>query len=1043
MNSSLGMDIQSPEIDPRKHQQLIEQLNKMVPYYTPEWKFSETDPDFGSALALMFLHLLEGNISRLNQIPYKSLITFLNHFNVELAPATSAVAQIAFELVEGAPESVLVERGLQLSAASTESSEPIVFETIATALLTTAKLQHIIAVYPRKDRIVVHRQYDEESEQVIEAEQSSYMALYGSQGENIQEHAMYIAHDFLFLVNEPAYMELKFKHPQHESALLESLPALADADKTVWEYYSNGQWFAFNAVHCYEDTIRLIKLQKRTIDAIVIEQQERRWIRCRAHSLAEQDGGSILGKLQFETVVMKTDYAAAKPEIGIAVEQAYFNDMQINPYSGSEPFGDFFAPYNLFYIKQEESFSKRGAYITISFQLEYGVHRLIPQKPKPINWKPIMKREVLDAVDQPDIVTITQVQWEYWNGRSWVQLLTSDQTGAMFSIVWDGKQQCELSFICPSDIEMTEISGEQSYWIRARIVSVNNAYSIDAVYYSPYISELQTVYRYEEPKLAPQHFITYNNLQMMNRTAEVLSGGLPFRPFQPLIGYQPTVWFGFDEAPKRGPIHLYIDLLARNWRADEIPHVQWEYLRAVGGSEIWSTLAVADDTQGFTQSGSIQFVGPQDFAYRQHFGRQGYWIRAVNRDTKHYANNEAVYEPKVKQFALNTLTVVQQQTISNELPTFVDGYHLAQNVHDSYYALSVAPVLSEQIWVDETNIISSYELDRMKLHSPELLDIMVDSEGHIMKIWVQYERVDQFLRTKPDDRHYVIDRANGRIWFGNGKQGRGQHISGVDQVKAHYISGGGKKGNVGKGQITTIQNAIAYIDSITNERAASGGCDAGTVKEAVTIGSKRFAHRGRAVVANDFEWITKEIHPNVSKVRCLPNVNVKLAQELGALTIVVMPKSGTEHGTHFQELKRTIEQSLLQRAAASIAFPNKLQVIEPAYVEIGVRATIWVRNMDEVVQAERELQRKLKQFLHPLTGNTDGKGWSIGGSIHPSMFYALMKSVGPVVHIPQLLLEAYKVEHGERVEWNPEHIADLPHSIVMPGQHLLAIEVHK
>src|SRR5690606_5736589 len=125
----------------------------------------------------------------------------------------------------------------------------------------------------------------------------------------------------------------------------------------------------------------------------------------------------------------------------------------------------------------------------------------------------------------------------------------------------------------------------------------------------------------------------------------------------------------------------------------------------------------------------------------------------------------------------------------------------------------------------------------------------------------------------------------------------------------------------------------------------------------------------------DFEWITKEAHPNVAKVKCLSNYNVKLEKELGALTIVVMPKSGRHYGAHFQEIKRAVEGALLKSVSAGIAFPNKLQVIEPVYLEIGVRATIWVRNMDEVVQVERELQHKLTQFLHPLTGNTDGQGW--------------------------------------------------------------------
>src|SRR5690606_21829929 len=192
MKRSLRMELQSPLIDSRKHQQLIEQLNKMVPYYASEWTFSEQDPDVGSALALMFIHLLEGNITRLNRLPGKSLISFLNHFNIDHSPATSAVAQVQFKLAEGTPEAVLIEAGLQLAARADDGGEPIVFETERTALLTTAKLEQVVAVYPRKDRIVQHMidgslVMAESGEQQVTHDSASF-TLYGSRGQNVQEH---------------------------------------------------------------------------------------------------------------------------------------------------------------------------------------------------------------------------------------------------------------------------------------------------------------------------------------------------------------------------------------------------------------------------------------------------------------------------------------------------------------------------------------------------------------------------------------------------------------------------------------------------------------------------------------------------------------------------------------------------------------------------------------------------------------------------------------------------------------------------------------
>lgn len=1044
----MELQSQSPLIDSRKHQQLIEQLNKMVPYYASEWTFNEQDPDVGSALALMFIHLLEGNISRLNRLPGKSLIAFLNHFNVELAPATSAVAQVHFKLADGTPEPVLIDAGLQLAAAAVDGGEPILFETERTALLTTARLEQLVAVYPRKDRIVQHMV---DGQPVIaNSDEHSYAAdlpptfsLYGSRGENIQEHIFYIAHDYLFQIEHPSSIELLFTHPQHESALMEAVHWLADDTMVSWEFYSNDQWIAFDAVHSHDATIRLLKLHRHRLQLTELFGRESYWIRCRAYSLSALGGGIALGKVQFEQLLLKTDYAKATERSGIIPQLAFYNDVPVSVQAGCEPFGDFFTPYSCFYIGSSEVFSKRGATTTISFEMEYGAHRLFPDKPKPINWKPIMRREVVDRVEEPDPVTITRVQWEYWNGRSWAMLPVQESAGAMFRLVWDGRRACHLQFTMPEDIEQAEVNAELSYWIRARIVTVDHAYSIDAIYYAPYVSDLRMTYQYEAPCRTPQHFLSYNNLELKDRTSEVLSGGIAFRPFQPLSGFQPAVWLGFDKPPERGPIHLYIDLVSKNWTAEEIPYVEWEYLQAAGGQAVWAKLQVADGTQGFTQSGTIQFVGPQDFAHRSELGKTGYWIRAVNRDTRFYVKDEAAYEPLVRFMSLNTIKVLQQQTIAQELPLFVDGYNVEQDVNASYYSLAYKPVLRERVWVDETESVSSHELEQLKLHSPERLQLLLDSEQQLMKVWVEYERVDHFLHSGSEDRHYCIDRASGKLVFGDGLNGKALAQYGADQVKVSYVSGGGARGNVDKGIISTLQTSIAFVEQVSNITVAAGGCNEGTLQEALRTGTKALAHRHRAVIGDDFEWITREAHPNIAKVRSLPNCNVKLEKELGALTIVVLPKNGRGQGGQFLELKRTVEERLLKASAASIAFPNRLQVIEPAYVEIGVRVTVWVRNMDEVVHVEREIEQKLEAFLDPIYGNNDGHGWEIGARIHPSMFYALIKSVGPVMHIPQLLLEAYRLEQGGKVEWNPERLSELPHSIILSGKHRIVVEVHQ
>lgn len=1041
-NTRVGPEPRSrfPIIDERTREQLIAQFGRMAPYYTPEWKFNPDDPDPGTALALMFIHLLEGNIRRLNQVPYKSFLAYLNEFQVGLAQARPALAYATFRLAEGTPSPVYMDRGVQLAAEVPGDSEPVLFETAHPVLLTVSKLTDLFTVSPKRDRIVRLYAADSEAEDGMPlAGDGRGTALFGSEGANLQEHALYIRHDDLFLLKHPAVVELVLSNAQNEAAADESARLLADADKVTWEYYSGGEWLPFDRVHSRLTTLRLLKLRSHPVDPVEYGGVTGYWIRCRAAVLDAHTEAVQLAKVQFDRVVMKSDFASPEADDGMRPDLLLANDAQLDAEEEGLPFGDFFAPFGMFYISSRESFTKRGANVTVRFRLGFEPHRYVPERPPQINWKLIMRRHEIEKIDVPDPVTISLVQWEYWNGEAWAILPVSQEARQMFSSPWEGRQTVELNFVCPEDIEPTAVNAVENYWIRARIVQVRNAYSPDALYYSPLVDQLRIRYGYDAPIRPPQHLMIENHLQREDRTAEAASGAVPVRPFQTLEGSSPYLLLGFDSPPERGPIQLYFHLKPRAAAEADIPFMEWEYLRNTGGQPVWAPLPAADGTNGFTHGGIVQFAGPHDFAEQTLFGATRCWIRAVNRDGRYDRDEEAGNVPRVLDMLLNTTLVVQQRTVRNEMPQRIETYDTADEQWSSYYVLSEAPVLSEEVWVDETAALTDDDVRRLEQDGEEL-DVIRDTEGRIMRVWVKYREVGHFLASGPDDRHYRMDRATGRLYFGDGIAGRMPERDAADAVRVTYAAGGGARGNVPAGAIASMQDAVAFVEGVTNRYPASGGCDAGTVEEAIMRGPRRFAHYNRAVTAEDFEWLAREAHPNVAKVKCLPNVNAKLEKQPGAVTVVVLPRTGGGDGAHFQEMKRDIEARLLERAAAHIAFPGNIQVIEPARLEIGIVARVWVRSLEDVVPVEKEILRKLEAFLDPITGNADGRGWEIGQHVHPSMFYALLKSIGPVVHIPRLSMDVSKVEYGERVEWNPERIRELPHGIVVPGTHRLMIE---
>ncbi len=1037
----------SPTIDHRDAAALIEQMKRLAPYYTPEWRFRPDDPDPGTALFLLFSKLLEGNVRRLNQVPYKSFLTFLNRFDATLLPARSSLAQVVFELAEGATEPVYVEPGTQLSAPPPPGDpEPVVFETAEALLVSPAKLTDCLSVSPKRDRIVRLQEEPNEDEErdfasIAPGPDGRGVALFGPEGTNLQEHVFYLKHDFLFLLESPSYIEMTVKNTRNGYAVPDTVRYLADRAAVEWEYPSGGEWVAFDRVFGNGARIRLTKRRRRKIERTTMFGEEGYWIRCRAKSLDEASGTPHLAGVQLDMLDLKSDFLVAKEGDGIVPDRLYAGDVQTDA-EECQPFGDFFAAFGVFYIGIREAFSKRGSNATLQFQMNFRQNRLLPDRPPQINWKPIMKRAEVDKTEIPDPVTIANVQWEYWNGRAWVRLPVLGDGQSLFHLTYEGTEPRELRFVVPEDLEETAVNSEDNFWIRGRILSVQNAYSNNAVYYAPTIKRLRCRYEYAEPAYPPDRFTVVNNLEVRERTGEARAGGFAFRPFEKLEGGFPALWLGFDKPPERGPIHLYWSLRAKRTLDRDIPLIEWEYLRQNGGGADWAPLAAADDTNGFTRSGTVQFVGPRDFARSSAFGVERYWIRAVNRDESLDRDDRAADAPRALGATLNSVLAKQQETLRNELPQRVETYDAVDETVRVDYVFSRTPVLSEEVWVDETETMSEEEARTLEAQGVPT-DIVRDTAGDMMRCWVKYAPVPHFLLSGPRDRHYVLDRASGRLSFGNGQLGKLPSKLTEDTVRVSYATGGGRRGNVTAGAIRSIRASIAYIDAVRNPEPAAGGCDSGTVEEAITRGPKLFVHRHRAVTTEDFEWLTREAHPNVAKVKCLPNVNVKLEQESGAISIVVLPKSGVGAGPFFQELKRHVEKELQKRAASNVAFPGAIQVMDPAVLEIGVQATLWVRSMEDVVPAEREALRRLDQFLDPLSGGADGKGWDIGQTVHRSMFYALLKAVGPVLHIPRISLSVMKSENGERVEWNPDRLGDVPHGIVVPGEHRILVEVGK
>lgn len=124
----MSLKDQTPQIDTRRWQDIVDEIRARIPHYTPEWTdLNDNDP--GITLTQVFAHLAELLLFRMQRVPDLLYIKFLELIGIELTPALPARVEVSLAVADGHPDAtVLVPKGTQVSAPG-DDGPPIVFET--------------------------------------------------------------------------------------------------------------------------------------------------------------------------------------------------------------------------------------------------------------------------------------------------------------------------------------------------------------------------------------------------------------------------------------------------------------------------------------------------------------------------------------------------------------------------------------------------------------------------------------------------------------------------------------------------------------------------------------------------------------------------------------------------------------------------------------------------------------------------------------------------------------------------------------------------
>jgi len=120
------MPLPVPNLDDRRFQDLVDDAKRLVQRRCPEWTdHNVSDP--GVTLIETFAYMVDQLVYRLNRVPDRNYVRFLELIGVRLFPPVAARAAVTFWLSAPVPDVVGVPAGTEVATVRTETEDAVVF----------------------------------------------------------------------------------------------------------------------------------------------------------------------------------------------------------------------------------------------------------------------------------------------------------------------------------------------------------------------------------------------------------------------------------------------------------------------------------------------------------------------------------------------------------------------------------------------------------------------------------------------------------------------------------------------------------------------------------------------------------------------------------------------------------------------------------------------------------------------------------------------------------------------------------------------------
>ncbi len=984
------MEIETPVLRNQTSEDIYKEALELARIYCPELDISKDNSNYFDQndpvliIFKVFSKMTEFLLVQANKIPDKYRLAFLDFIGLELLPSSPAKVPLTFSLSEGSSDAY-VPAG---TAVASSKDPSVVFETSQDLSVVASGLNSVFSLNPWEDKYTYH-------EEALSGKENGFYIFGCDISEKKLDHVLYLGDDTLLDLRREAKVMISFNGKNLSKKYFD-----------CWVDGNSNPLKINNEIPIDPSTEISVSLSIPKMDKTSVNGVNSFWI-----AVKPEENEQIVNKLALPEI---STIAASVSVNGIILDLAFFNNVPLDSKKGFYPFGE--GPNKIgdtFYVGSEEAFSKEGAEISLD----------------------------VTAVKK-DVIKSAILLWEYWNGSKWNKL--EIQANPEKDSVKSFQEPGSIKFICPF-IPIAEINGQLNRWIQVRLKSGNygtaggieqndtgaiveklgNAIDVEnrdkfkrQLTDALSASQIAFGFEYKKEDLNPPFIesinisYNYNNVALKRKKRfnsfkfEDFTAGDPYIPSEGM----PALYLGFKENIADTFLNLFFAVKEQFYNEKQeniclkdedctsanqssVISLAWEFF---GSDGTWREFGVEDnETRSLRTGGIVSFLVPSEIQKSFNFGKELYWIRARVK------SSEKVACPKLKGIFPNTVWALNCFTIENEILGSGNG---EPNLSLSF---SKKPILEgEIIEIKEPSIPSSDELRSFEAEGKDVLRIKEET-GEIKEIWVVWNRTTDFALSNSLSRHYMLDRANGIIIFGDGTHGMIPTRGKNNIVARKYRSGGGKEGDVASGILTSLKTTIPNIENVTNNVSSSGGTDQESLESVINRGPYTLKNGGRAVTREDFEWLSYEASQYVAKAKCIT--------ENGNVNIIIVPRYEGDIPLPEAGLLDLIKNYLKERALVTVS--DIISVLGPEYETIDVEVKFKLAPLAQSKIVTDKVKERVKQFLHPLKGGQNGEGWDFGQAIFISEIAAVVEDILGVDYVTFISLtkEDKKVSQSTKI----------------------------